>query len=409
MADSTADLKQRLRRTERRRRLGSLGLFAPSVIFLLIFFALPIALMLYRAVQNPEVANTFPETMAAIQQWDGEGMPEEAIVAQFATELRDAREERQLSAPGRRLDYEVVGYRGLLRATAFGLPDGEPEASWTDTLIEIDPRWEESKYWQALKENASPFTLDYVLTALDLEFAEDGSLQWVSDQQAIYLDLYERTLWMAFVITSAALLLGYPIAYLMTNSSRMVQGILLVLVLLPFWTSLLVRTASWMVLLSRTGPVNTLLVNLGLTDAPLELLYNRFGVYVGMIHILLPFMIMPLYAVMRGIPHSHMRAAASLGAPPLRAFRRVYLPQTMPGIAAGCLLVFILAIGFYITPALLGGNDDQMISYFIAYHTNETLNWGLAAALGVILLVMIFVLYAIFTRLTGTGRIQMGT
>lgn len=407
-AFSTADLKQRLRRAERRKRLGSLGLFAPSILFLTIFFALPIALMLYRAVQNPEVIETFPETMAEIQQWDGEGIPGEAVIATFAEELRTARDERQLGGPGRRLDYEIAGYRGLLRKTAFGLPDEEPEASWRETLIEIDERWGESQYWQALQENSSWITFDYLLAAVDLERADDGSIQQVAENQAIHVDLYLRTLWMAFVITGIALLLGYPIAYLMTNSSGVTQGILLVMVLFPFWTSLLVRTASWMVLLSRNGPLNNLLISLGLTDAPLEMLYNRFGVYVGMVHILLPFMIMPIYAVMRGIPHSHMRAAASLGAPPLKAFRRIYLPQTMPGITAGCLLVFILAVGFYITPALLGGQSDQMVSYFIAYYTNETLNWGLASALGAILLFIIFVLYAIFTRLTGSGRIQVG-
>lgn len=407
-ATTTGDLKQRLRRTERHKRLGSLGLFAPSLIFLTIFFVLPILLMLYRAVQNPEVVDAFPSTMAQIEQWNGEGMPDESVLATFAEELRDAAEERQLGAPGRRLDYEIAGYRGLIRTTAFGLPEGEPEESWRDVFIEIDPRWEESRYWQVLQDNASPITTDYILSALDLEQTKDGGIQWVSDDQAIHLDLYARTLWMAFVITVMALLLGYPVAYLMTNSSGIIQGILLVMVLFPFWTSLLVRTASWMVLLSRNGPINNLLVSLGLTGAPLELIYNRFGVYVGMIHILLPFMIMPIYAVMRGIPPSHMRAAASLGAPPLKAFRRIYLPQTMPGIAAGCLLVFILAIGFYITPALLGGQNDQMVSYFIAYYTNETLNWGLASALAAILLLMIFILYAIFTRLTGSSRIQVG-
>ena len=161
----------------------------------------------------------------------------------------------------------------------------------------------------------------------------------------------------------------------------------MILVLLPFWTSLLVRTGAWVVLLQREGPVNGLLQALGLTDEPLQLVYNRFGVYVAMTHILLPFMVLPLYSVMRGIPPEYMRAAASLGARPLRAFLRVYLPQTVPGIGAGCLLVFILAIGYYITPALVGGANDQMVSYFVAFFTNQTVNWGMAAALGAVLLI----------------------
>jgi putative spermidine/putrescine transport system permease protein len=177
---------------------------------------------------------------------------------------------------------------------------------------------------------------------------------------------------------------------------------------LPFWTSLLVRTAAWIVLLQNQGLVNRALIGLGLVDQPLQLIFNRVGVVVAMTHVLLPFMVLPLYSVMKGISPTHMRAAASLGARPATAFRRVYLPQTVPGIGAGCLLVFILALGYYITPALVGGASDQMIAWFVAFNTTQTANWGLGSALGVALLAATLALFAVYNRLIGLDRMKLG-
>jgi putative spermidine/putrescine transport system permease protein len=174
-------------------------------------------------------------------------------------------------------------------------------------------------------------------------------------------------------------------------------------VLLPFWTSLLVRTTAWVVLLQNKGIVNDSLIALGVLQEPTQLIYNRIGVCVAMTHVLLPFMILPLYSVMRGISPSFVRAARSLGSPPTTAFLRVYLPQCLPGIGAGCLLVFVLALGYYITPALVGGAGDQMIAYFIAFYTTSTINWGLASALGVVLLVATLVLCATYNARPRSG------
>jgi len=179
-------------------------------------------------------------------------------------------------------------------------------------------------------------------------------------------------------------------------------------VLLPFWTSLLVRTTAWVVLLQNQGIVNEVLIWLGIVQAPVQLIYNRIGVYVAMTHVLLPFMILPLYSVMRGISPNYVRAAKSLGAPPTTAFLRIYVPQCLPGIGAGCLLVFILALGYYITPALVGGAGDQMIAYFIAFYTTSTINWGLASALGAVLLAATLMLCALYNRLVGTDRLRLG-
>jgi putative spermidine/putrescine transport system permease protein len=185
-------------------------------------------------------------------------------------------------------------------------------------------------------------------------------------------------------------------------------NLLMILVLLPFWTSLLVRTTAWIVLLQNEGIVNQALLFLRLIDHPVRLIYNRFGVYVAMTHVLLPFMVLPLYGVMHAIKPVYMRAALSLGARPSVAFARVYLPLTLPGVGAGCLLVFILALGYYITPALVGGAADQMISYFIAFYTTDTVNWGMASALGAVLLVSTLVLYSVYQRLVGAEGMRLG-
>jgi len=172
-------------------------------------------------------------------------------------------------------------------------------------------------------------------------------------------------------------------------------------VLVPFWTSLLVRTAAWVALLQKEGVVNDFLIWLGLIEAPVQLIFNRIGVYIAMVHILLPFMILPLYAVMRGVPQEHMRAAASLGAKPVAAFLTVYLPQTVPGLAGGSMLVFIIALGFYLTPSLVGGGSDQMLSYLVAQYGMATANWGMAAALALLLLACVAALYPIYHHFAG--------
>ncbi|MDE1950768.1 MAG: ABC transporter permease, partial [Burkholderiales bacterium] len=223
-----------------------------------------------------------------------------------------------------------------------------------------------------------------------------------------YIEVFGRTLWVSFLVTFFCLAIGYPLAYWLTRLPAKTGNLMMVLVLLPFWTSLLVRTTAWIVLLQKEGLVNSLLMKLGLIQQPLELIFNRFGVVTAMTHILLPFMILPMVSVMRQIPPSYVRAARSLGASPFTAFRRVYLPQSMPGVSAGVLLVFILAIGFYITPVLVGGAGDQMMSYFIADHLTRSLNWGLASALGGLLLGGVLVLYAIYDRFVGVANVRLG-
>lgn len=202
--------------------------------------------------------------------------------------------------------------------------------------------------------------------------------------------VYRAVLWRTFrvslTVTLACLVLGYPVAYMAAAARRPWAGLVLTLAVMPFWISVLGRSFTWLVLLQRNGVVNQALQGLGLTREPLPLVYNAFGVYVGMVHVLLPFMILSLYSVLRGIDGALLRAAAGLGATEWQAFRHVYLPLSLPGVAAGGVLVFVMGLGFFITPALLGGGQVTLVAMLIETHVHATLNWSLASALSVVLL-----------------------
>jgi putative spermidine/putrescine transport system permease protein len=407
-ADGSAALRRSLRRAERRRRLVGFGLTLPLSAFLLVFFVLPILGMLARSVDNSELGAVLPETAAGMRAWDGEGLPGPEVLEAFAREARAAQEARALAAVAKRLNDERSGWRSAVMAVGRRTVEAPPDGDWRAALAAVDPDWGEPEIWQAMRRAAAPFTDRYLLAAVDLRRDAPGGISAVPAGEAIYRTVLLRTLWISGTVTLLCLLLGYPLAYRLATLPEGTANLLLILVLLPFWTSLLVRTASWIVLLQREGPVNAGLQALGLVDGPLALAYNRAGVLIAMTHVLLPFMVLPLYSVMRGIPPSYVRAALSLGAAPTTAFLRVYLPLSMPGVAAGCLLVFILAVGYYITPALIGGAADQMVSYFVAFFTLETVNWGMAGALGTVLLVATVALYLVYARLLGIDRLRLG-
>ena len=217
-------------------------------------------------------------------------------------------------------------------------------------------------------------------------------------EQEANLRVLTNTFWIATLTTLVCLLIGFPFAYLMTAVPGRIAGLLLIAVLLPFWSSLLVRTFAWQVILRDTGLLNSFLMDLGLTREPLPLVRTTTGVIIGMSHILLPFMVLPIWAVLRRIDPEFSRAAANLGASPATAFRRVVLPLSLPGVLAGCLLVFVLALGFYITPALLGGLRDQMISQLIVEQVEDQLDWGFAAAMSVLLMAATFAILFVASR-----------
>ncbi|BBK37533.1 ABC transporter permease [Allostella sp. ATCC 35155] len=380
---------------------------APLFIFLLATFLVPIGAMMWRAFSDAEVAPVFPRTLAALAQWDGQALPDESAFAALAGDIRAARTAGTLAGAATRLNYDASGYRSLLFATARRLPP-EGAGDLKTAILATSPGWGERENWAALKRAGGPVTDLYLLGALDLRRDADGAIVGTHPDQAVFRTVLLRTLWIAGIVTLVCLLVGYPAAYLLARLPDRLANPLLILILVPFWTSLLVRTAAWVVLLQREGVINSLLVRSGLVDAPVPMIFNRFAVYVAMTHILLPFMILPLYSVMRSIPAAHLRAAASLGAPPATVFRRVFLPQTAAGVAAGSLLVFIQAIGYYVTPALVGGAEDQMISYFIAFYASRTINWGMAAALSILLVAATAALLLVYRRLAGGGIPRLG-
>ncbi|NMY35450.1 MULTISPECIES: ABC transporter permease [unclassified Pseudomonas] len=404
---SSPSLKKRLAHAERVNRWKAQALIAPLVIFLLLVFLVPIAALLYKSVGNPEVVEGLPRTVVAVHGWDGKGLPAEPVYLALSEDLAEARKNQVLGDLSKRLNMELAGYRSLLMKTAKALPFKVAPDSYKDALEALDERWGDPAYWQAIKRNSSSVTPFYLLAAVDHRIDDLGEVAPATPDQAIYLDIFARTFWMGLVITCICLVLAYPLAYLLANLPARQSNLLMILVLLPFWTSVLVRVAAWIVLLQSGGLINSALMSMGLIDKPMELVFNRTGVYIAMVHILLPFMILPIYSVMKGISPTYMRAAISLGCHPFTSFWRVYFPQTYAGVGAGCLLVFIIAIGYYITPALLGSPNDQMVSYFVAFYTNTSINWGMATALGGLLLLATVVLYLIYNWLVGATRLRL--
>ena len=399
IADPQA-LKRSLARAERRRKLRAFSLTLPLLVFLLATFLIPIAALLKRAVENPEVANALPRTVAALDGWNRKDVPAPEAFAALAADLGSLPDSSDAGALARRLNSAVPGGRSLVMGTYRALPleGARTPAEIKARLLATDERWSEARYWQAIAKNGSRWTPDYLLASVDLRRNAEGSVERMPEDQRVFGRILLRTFQISAITTLCCLLLGYPLAYWLSTLSAREANVLMIIVLVPFWTSILVRIAAWIVLLQSEGLVNRGLMGLGLIDHPLALLFNRVGVIIAMTHILLPFMILPLYSVMKSVPPTSLRAAVSLGSPPLAAFFRVYVPQTYPGIGAGGLLVFILAIGYYVTPALLGGVDDQMLSYYIAQYTNVNINWGMACALGAVLLFATLVLYGIYRR-----------
>ena len=395
-------LRRQLARAERHRKWRAFSLTLPLLLFLLLTFLIPIATLLKRAVENPEVPNALPRTVAALQAWNREGTPEADAFAAVVKDLSALPDSSDAGALARRLNSEAPGARSLVMNTFKALPvqGTSPSSDVKAWLLALDARWGEATYWQAIAKNASRWTPDYLLTSVDLRRDGYGAVERVAPDQRVFGRILVRTFEISAIVTLWALLLGYPLAYWLSTLPARQANVLMILVLVPFWTSILVRVAAWIVLLQSEGLVNHALIGLHLIQRPLALLFNRTGVIISMVHILLPFMILPLYSVMKSVPPTYLRAAVSLGSSPLAAFFRVYVPQTYPGIGAGALLVFILSIGYYVTPALLGGADDQMLSYYIAQYTNVTVNWGMACALGALLLAATLVLYAVYRRVT---------
>ena len=400
-------LKLALTRASRRARVRAFMLVLPLLLFVLITFAVPIGQMLSRSVVNVQ----FSENMPALGEWfaaNPEAEPDEAAYAALAADLVTASKDRSIGSVGTRINYEVSGTRSLF--TSAGRRAEKLEPPFKESILALDDKWERRDLWAAMRSASSGTTTNFYQAALDRKINDAGVFAPADENTRIYVTLFIRTFVLSIVITFLCLLLGFPVAHLLAVLPLRHASLLMILVLLPFWTSLLVRTTSWMVLLQSQGVINDVLVSLGIVsdDGRLAMMYNQTGTIIAMTHILLPFMILPLYSVMKTIPPSYARAARSLGATSWTTFRRIYLPQTVSGIGAGGILCFILAVGYYITPALVGGADGTLISNQIAFHMQKSLNWSLAAALASMLLAAVLILYWAYDRMVGIDNMKLG-
>ncbi len=415
-ADGTP-LQTALSRATRKARIRAFLLVAPLLAFVVLTFVAPIGQMLWRSVSN----DSFSANMPALTAWfaenealgsdggpEGDGIPGEDAFEALATDLKGARENRTAGIVGTRVNYDLSGTRSLFTKSARQAR--KLEAPFKAALLDVDEDWGDAELWSVMRSASRTYTGDFYLAALDMQRNVDGEIEAVPENRRIYVPLFVRTLWLSALIAGLCLLLAFPVAHLLARLPLRYSNILMIFVLLPFWTSLLVRTTSWMVMLQSQGVVNDLMVAVGIVgdDGRIQMMYNQAGTIIAMTHILLPFMILPLYSVMKTIPHDYVRAARSLGATPSTAFWRIYFPQTVPGIGAGVLLVFILAVGYYITPALVGGSSGQLISNLIAFHMQKSLNWSLAAALAALLLAGVMLLYWLYDRLIGIDNMKFG-
>ncbi len=385
-----------MRRPNVVQRLRSLLLLAPLLAFMICFFVMPLVTMMTSAVSDPVATNALPRTARALARWDRAALPAATQQAAFVADIRALSNDEQFGDLVRRLNSAQSGFRSLLGKTrrALGTSNGDVD------LAAIDPRWSEVSYWTTISDAvASSWTDKNLLAAVDLERNAAGDIAVMPEGASANRLILIRTFVTAATVTIACIAIGLPFAMIAASVQGWRRQLLLGAVLLPLWTSLLVRTAAWYIVLQDNGLINATLKGLGIISSPIPLMFNRLGVVIAMTHVLLPFMVLPIFSVLIAIPRNLMPAAASLGAHPLRAFLHVLLPLSMRGVTSGSLLVFMAALGYYITPALIGGANDQMISSVIAYYATAAANWSMAGALGLVLLAMTILLYAVYIRL----------
>ena len=402
-------LKEQLARAERRKKYIALGMVLPLLLFIVVTFAIPILSMLFRSVDNPRMTTLVPNLAAAVQQWDATELPSEEVFEIAFHDLVAAKEAGNLGKIATHVNYSLSGGRSLILKTKRKFKKIK-SGPYREAMIKSDKRWGKLHTWAVIKKVSPPYTARYFLNAIDRDYNDAGDIVPKPEEKRIYVTLFVRTLWISLLVTLLTLIIGYPIAYLISTTPPKISNLLIIMVLLPFWTSLLVRTTSWIVLLQTQGVLNDIMVWLGILSEQgrIQMIFNLRGTLIAMTQILLPFMVLPMYSVMKTIPLYELRASQSLGANPFITFFRIFWPRSIPGIGAGGLLVFVLSVGYYITPALVGGSKGQMISNQIAFHMKSSLNWGLAAAMGSILLVAVLILYYLYDKVVGIDKMKLG-
>jgi putative spermidine/putrescine transport system permease protein len=444
-------LKDSLRKSLRRTKIRSFLLLLAPLLFLLIMFVLPIGSLLSRSIDDIDINRVLPQTFAQYELWEDKSIiPSEEMFAAVISDIRATHKlediegknigKNLLGKAGTRMTYEFSGWRSLLlktvkSATKVNKKSKEEikpytwEAPYKEKMIKKDQRWGKVEFWQSLGAMKDPYTMGYYLNAVDFRYDANKNIIQKVEHLRVYKTIWMRTLQVSLMVTIFCLILAYPVSYLLATLPMRISNLLMICVLMPFWTSLLVRIVAWMIMLQQNGVVNDTFVTIlpcfeGMVNLPffgatnidlcfgdedrIPMMYNFTGTIIVMTQILLPFMILPIYSIMKGIPPSYMKAAQNLGATPTRAFIRVYMPQSVPGVGAGCILVFIVAIGYYITPELVGGKDGLMIGNFVAREMQQTLNWGLAAAMGTMLLIAVLALYWVYDKFIGIDNLKMG-
>ncbi len=401
-------LKLKVARALFRSRARAFGLALPLLAFILVGFIVPISLFMTNAFYDARFSTYMPKTTSVLKSWNGIDEPSEKMFQALAEDLIINKKDKTIGKVGIRVNREMSGSRSLLLKTTRKVPKMNPP--YKEEFVKIDKRWGELKIWQSMKVAAKVYTIGHLVKSFDLKLTGDGHIVKQPEERQIHIVLFLRTLEISVVVTLACLILGYPVSYLLASLNAKTANLLLILVLLPFWTSLLVRTTAWIAMLQGQGVMNDLFVLFGFAsdEDRFSLIYNKTGTLIAMTHILLPFMILPIYSVMKTISPSYLKAAKSMGASNFTAFWRVYAPLTVPDIGAGGILVFILAIGYYITPALVGGQNGIMISNIIDFHMRSTLNWNFAAALGLVLLVFVLFMFWIYDRVVGIDNMKLG-
>jgi putative spermidine/putrescine transport system permease protein len=381
-------------------------LVAPVVLFILIIFVGPVLRFLWLSVDNSDMTDNLSRTFVALDGWQpSSGLPDEAVFQALVADLAEARRSGRDGVLAQLVNQRQVGSRFLVIKTAKDSADGKfITPPLREAVLALHPGWGDVGLWTEIHRASNALTDYYLLGSVDLRRGQSGQIAPAPADRAIFMDALVRTIWISFVVTLLCALLSLPLAQAIVSAPPAWSRVMFALVIFPLWTSLLVRTVIWIIILQKTGPVNSALLFVGLIDQPLSLIYTRFSLYIAMVQVLLPMMVLSLVSVMRRVPPSYMKAALSLGAPWTTAWRRVQLPLIMPGFLSGCAIVFVFALGYYITPTLVGGPGDQMISSYIAFYTNTTLNWGLAAALSVQLLLILIASAVLFWSARALSR-----
>ena len=388
-----AEFFRRNRLAQRSWRQGLIAalLAMPMVVFIVLVFIWPMGRFLILSVDNSDLSQSLARTTAAIHDWKmSDGIPAEPVFLALMADLADAQRKGKDGVLAQLVNQRLVGSRYLIIKTAKDAAAGQFAGTPVrEAVIAKYPGWTNPRLWAVIAANTGRYTDYYLLASLDLERDDDGHVSRISEDRAIFVQILMRTVWISFVVTLICAVISLPLAQAIVSASPTVSRVLFAMVLFPLWTSLLIRTVIWIIVLQRNGPVNAALTTFGIVGSPLDLIYTRFSLYVAMVQVLLPMMVLSIASVMRRVPDTYMRAARSLGASWITAWWRVQLPLVMPGILSGAAIVFVFSLGYYITPTLVGGPTDQMISTNIAFFTNQSLNWGMAAALSVQLLLVL--------------------